>query len=173
MPHFENSFAERGAPVLSATVMRDYTARDHLNWNHLALIRQLWKGVLIIKGILRPADVRLARQSEVDGLWVSNHSGRQLDGAVTSLRILPAVLEEAAGLPVVIDGGVRRGSDVLKALAAGASMVFVGRPFNYASSVGGQAGVAHAIQLLRDKIDAGAKADSLSMSSTSLPSEFR
>ena len=153
MPHFENSFAERGAPVLSSTVMRDYTARDHLNWSHLTLMRKLWKGPLIVKGILNPADARLARESGVDGLWVSNHGGRQLDGAVTALRMLPEILEEAGGLSVIVDGGIRRGSDVLKALAAGASMVFVGRPFNYASSVGGEAGVSHAIQLLRDEID--------------------
>lgn len=153
MPHFENSLAERGAPVLSATVMREHTARDRLNWNHLALIRQLWKGVLIVKGILNPADARLAREHGVDGLWVSNHGGRQMDGAVTAFQILPEILEEAAGRPVFIDGGVRRGSDVLKALAAGASMVFVGRPFNYASAVGGEGGVTHAIQLLRDEID--------------------
>ncbi|MGO4398402.1 alpha-hydroxy acid oxidase [Achromobacter sp. PAB15] len=153
MPHFENSFATRGAPIVSASVLRDFTARDHLSWEHVARIRRQWPGTLIIKGILHPHDAALARQLGADGIIVSNHGGRQLDGAISPLRALPAVVDAAGGMAVMMDSGVRRGGDVLKALALGARFVFVGRPFNYASAVGGQAGVAHAINLLRAEVD--------------------
>lgn len=153
MPHFENSFATRGAPIMSASVLRDFSARDHLNWEHVARIRARWQGQLIIKGIMHPADASLAREHGADGIIVSNHGGRQLDGAVSPLRVLPDVARAAAGMVVMMDSGIRRGTDVLKALALGAHFVFVGRPFNYAAAVGGQAGVAHAIRLLREEVD--------------------
>ena len=155
MPHFENSFATRGAPILSARVMRDFTARDHLNWEHVARIRRRWQGHLVLKGILHPADAAHARDHGVDGIIVSNHGGRQLDGAVSPLRVLPAVAQAAGDMAVMMDSGVRRGTDVLKALALGARCVFVGRPFNYAMAVGGAAGVRHAVQLLGDEVDRG------------------
>ena len=153
MPHFENSFAERGAPILSPRVLRDFSARDHLDWRHLAHIRRRWTGTLIVKGILGAQDAALAREHGADGLIVSNHGGRQLDGAVAPLQVLPEIVGVAGGLPVMLDGGVRRGTDVLKALALGAAFVFVGRPFNHAAAIAGEAGVAHAIGLLRDEID--------------------
>lgn len=153
MPHFENSFATRGAPIVSASVLRDFTARDHLSWEHVARIRKQWPGTLIIKGILHPRDAALARQHGADGVIVSNHGGRQLDGAISPLRALPGVVAAAGGMTVMMDSGVRRGGDVLKALALGARFVFVGRPFNYAAAVGGQAGVSHAIDLLRAEVD--------------------
>ncbi|MBC9902631.1 MULTISPECIES: alpha-hydroxy acid oxidase [Achromobacter] len=153
MPHFENSFATRGAPIVSSSVLRDFSARDHLSWEHVARIRRQWPGTLIIKGILHPQDAALARQHGADGIIVSNHGGRQLDGAVSPLRALPGVVAAAGNMTVMMDSGVRRGSDVLKALALGASFVFVGRPFNYAAAVGGEAGVAHAIGLLRAEVD--------------------
>ena len=153
MPHFENSFAHRGAPILSKNVLRDFSARDHLNWDHIAQIRRQWKGPLVIKGILSVADARRARQAGADGVILSNHGGRQLDGAIAPLRILPEVADALGDYPVMIDSGFRRGSDVLKALALGARAVFVGRPFNYAAAVAGEAGVAHAIRLLREEVD--------------------
>lgn len=153
MPHFENSFAERGAPILSSTVLRDFAKRDHFDWSHVAAIRKIWKGPLVIKGILNPADALLARQHGADALIVSNHGGRQLDAAIAPLRILPEVVDRAGDLPVLLDGGIRRGTDVLKALALGARFAFLGRPFNFAAAVAGEPGVAHAIKLLRDEID--------------------
>lgn len=153
VPHFENSFAERGAPILSPTVQRDFEGRDHLEWSHIAGVREHWRGQLVIKGILDPADAARARELGADAIWVSNHGGRQLDGAIAPLRALPEVVEQAGRLPVLIDSGIRRGTDVLKALALGASFVFLGRPFNFAAAVGGERGVAHAIRLLSEEID--------------------
>lgn len=154
MPHFENSFAERGAPILSSRVQRDFSARDHFDWSHITHIRRQWRGPLVVKGILSPHDAALARQHGVDGIIVSNHGGRQLDGAVAPLRVLPAIAEQAgSGMTVMLDGGIRRGTDVIKALALGAQAVFVGRPFNYAAAVDGEAGVAAAIGLLRAEVD--------------------
>lgn len=152
MPHFENNYATRGAPILSASVLRDFSDRGHLDWSHFAAIRKQWQGRLIIKGILSARDAILASDAGADGIIVSNHGGRQLDGAIAPLRALPAIVAACPGLPVMLDGGVRRGTDVLTALALGASMVFVGRPFGYAAAVGGEAGVRHAIALLMTEV---------------------
>ncbi len=152
MPHFENSFATRGAPIMSANVMRDFSTRGHLTWQHVKEIRARWKGPMVIKGILHPSDAALARQYGMDGVIVSNHGGRQLDGATAPLRVLPRILDQFKDGPVMLDSGVRRGTDVLKALALGAKCVFLGRPFNYAAAVGGAAGVDHAISLLQQEV---------------------
>ncbi len=152
MPHFENNFATRGAPVLSAQAVRDYSDRGHLSWEHFALIRRQWKGRLVVKGILHRDDAHLACAAGADGIIASNHGGRQLDGALAPLRVLPEIVEACPDTPVMLDSGVRRGTDVLKALALGADFVFVGRPFNYAASVGGEAGVLHAAEILRSEV---------------------
>jgi len=154
MPYFENSFATRGAPMLSASAVRDTTGRDHLSWATLERIRERWPGVLVIKGILHEEDARRAVALGVDGIIVSNHGGRQLDGAASPLTVLPRIVD-AVGMStaVMMDGGIRRGSDILKALALGARFVFAGRPFMYAAAVAGEAGVRHAITLLRDEMD--------------------
>jgi L-lactate dehydrogenase (cytochrome) len=152
MPHFENNFATRGAPILSSSVVREWSERGQLDWTHFALIRRLWKGKLVIKGVLDSEDARLAREAGADGIVVSNHGGRQLDGAVAPLRVLPAIVAACPDIPVMIDGGVRRGTDVLKALALGAKFVFIGRPFGYAAAIGGIAGVTHGIALLTAEI---------------------
>lgn len=149
MPHFENSRVGRGAPILSSNVSRDFGARDHLSWEHLQLIRKRWRGSLVVKGILHADDARRARELGVDGLIVSNHGGRQLDGSIAPLRALPAVVDAVdADCPVMIDSGFRRGGDVLMALALGARAVFIGRPFNYAGAVAGQAGLLHAFAIV-------------------------
>ncbi|WP_459617040.1 alpha-hydroxy acid oxidase [Bordetella sp. 2513F-2] len=152
MPHFENNYATRGAPILSKNVLRDFSDRGHLNWTHVAQIRRRWKGPMVIKGILSGADAARARELGMDGIVVSNHGGRQLDGAVSPLRVLPEIVEQAGSMVVMFDSGVRRGTDAMKALALGARYVFVGRPFNYAAAVAGEAGVRHAIRLMQDEI---------------------
>ncbi|VFR41768.1 L-lactate dehydrogenase [plant metagenome] len=152
MPHFENNYATRGAPILSANVLRDFSDRGHLNWEHVSAIRKRWQGPMVLKGILNPRDAAIAKARGMDGIIVSNHGGRQLDGSITPLTALPQVAEAAPGLEIMLDSGVRRGTDVLKALALGAKCAFVGRPFNYAATVGGQAGVAHGLTLITEEI---------------------
>ncbi|CAM4044126.1 alpha-hydroxy acid oxidase [Bordetella muralis] len=152
LPHFENWHGGRGTPMFSSKLNTDIAQRGHLTWAHIESIRERWAGTLVLKGILAAEDAKLAREYGVDGIIVSNHGGRQLDGAVAPLRVLPRIIEQFGGGPVMIDGGVRRGSDVLKALALGAACVFVGRPFNYAAAVAGETGVAHAIALLEQEV---------------------
>ncbi|MCZ8438973.1 alpha-hydroxy acid oxidase [Achromobacter xylosoxidans] len=152
MPYFENNYATRGAPILSGNVLRDFSDRGHLNWQHVAAIRKTWKGRMVLKGILHPDDARAARAHGMDAVIVSNHGGRQLDGSVSPLHALPAIVDAAGGMDVMLDSGVRRGTDALKAMALGARCVFVGRPFNYAATVAGQRGVAHAIALIVEEI---------------------
>jgi len=152
MPHFENSFAERGAPILARDVQRDFTGRAHLDWQNLRAIRDQWKGRLILKGVVNPVDVRIAREAGVEGVIISNHGGRQLDGTVSPLRVLGAALAEAGPMTVMVDSGIRRGTDVLKALAMGAKFVWVGRPFNFAASIAGEAGVGHAFTILQGEV---------------------
>jgi L-lactate dehydrogenase (cytochrome) len=151
MPHFENTGTR--TPLITRTAERYSGPRDRLSWPHVELIRRLWQGRLVLKGVLAPEDARIACASGVDGVIVSNHGGRQLDGAVTPLRMLPAIAAQAAGMTVMMDSGIRRGTDVLKALALGAQFVFVGRPFLYAAAIGGEAGVRHGIKLLREEVD--------------------
>ena len=152
IPHFENLDATRGPPVISRHLERAVGNRDQLSWEHVKLIRRRWNGPLVIKGVLSVADARAARDHGIDGIMVSNHGGRQLDGAIAPLRALPQIAEAARGMTVILDGGIRRGTDVLKALALGADFVFAGRPFLYAAAVGGEAGVRHAIELLSTEI---------------------
>lgn len=151
MPHFENM--GKRTPLISRTAVRERANRDHLNWSHVALMRRLWKGKLVIKGILAHEDATLAKDHGVDGIIVSNHGGRQLDSATAPLRVLPDIVATAGDMTVMMDSGMRRGTDVLKALALGAKFVFVGRPMLYAAAVAGQRGVEHALQLLRDEVD--------------------
>jgi L-lactate dehydrogenase (cytochrome) len=152
MPHFENSYATRGAPILARNVLRDFTERDNLTWAHLAHIRNRWKGKLVIKGVLSPEDAIMACEHGVDAIIVSNHGGRQLDRAIAPLHALPGIVAAVPDIPVMLDGGIRRGTDVLTALALGAKFVFVGRPFNYAASIAGAEGIAHVVDLLRAEI---------------------
>jgi len=150
MPHLENMGFPR-IPIMG-NMERPRMSRDGLNWEHVALMRKLWQGKLVLKGVLAPEDVRIARESGVDGIMVSNHGGRQLDYTLSPLRVLPSVVSEAGDMAIMLDSGVRRGSDVLKAIALGAHFVFVGRPFLYAAAIGGEAGVRHGAQLLKEEI---------------------
>jgi L-lactate dehydrogenase (cytochrome) len=153
MPHFENMDATRGPPILSRDLVRAVGRRDGLSWRHLELIRRRWKGRLVVKGVLFAEDARIARDCGADGVIVSNHGGRQLDGTIAPLDALPEVAGAAGAMTVMLDGGIRRGTDVLKALLLGADFVWLGRPFLYAAAVGGEIGVRHAAALLAEEID--------------------
>jgi L-lactate dehydrogenase (cytochrome) len=153
MPRFHNMGDKVPAPLISRTAVRGRALRDGLSWQHLELMRRIWKGKLVVKGLLHPEDVKIARESGVDGLMVSNHGGRQLDGTVAPVRMLPRVVAEKGNMTIMMDSGIRRGTDVLKALALGADFVFIGRPWLYAASIAGEAGVRHTVKLLRDEID--------------------
>jgi len=155
MPHFENNDAHRGAPVLSRSVLRDFSDRGTFTIDHLRAIRRQWRGHLVVKGVLTAQDARRVADAGADAIIVSNHGGRQLAGARATLRALPEVVAACPGLPVMLDSGVRRGTDVLQALALGARMVFVGRPFIQAAAVAGADGIRHAIELLAGEVSRG------------------
>jgi L-lactate dehydrogenase (cytochrome) len=125
-----------------------------LSWKDVDELRRIWTGPLILKGVLHPAEARAALDHGVDGLIVSNHGGRQLDGAPASVEVLPAIVEAVGDrIPVLLDGGVRRGADVVKAVALGARACLIGRPQLWGLAVAGEAGVAHVLDIYRREID--------------------
>ena len=153
IPHFENSYATRGAPIISPNILREQGKRDHLDWSHFARIRARWSGRLLIKGLLHEDDAAIAVDHGADGIIVSNHGGRQLDGTIAPLAALPAIVNRVGSKTIVmLDSGIRRGTDVIKSLALGAKFVFVGRPFLYAAAVGGEQGVTLAADILKTEI---------------------
>jgi len=124
-----------------------------LNWDDLAWIREEWPGKLIVKGILDPDDARLAVQHGVDAIVVSNHGGRQLDGAPGAIDVLPSIVDAVDGrTEVLFDSGITSGQDLLKALALGARAGLIGKAFLYGLGAGGQQGVAQAIELIRREL---------------------
>ena len=125
-----------------------------LNWDDVKRIKDRWGGKLILKGILDPEDAELAVRSGADALIVSNHGGRQLDGAMSSIAALPAIANAVGNrIEVLMDGGIRSGQDVLKALALGAKGVFIGRAYIYGLGAMGEAGVTKALECIRKELD--------------------
>jgi len=123
-------------------------------WPHLDWVRRHWTGPLVVKGLLHPADVELALAHGVDAVTVSNHGGRQFDADPSSISALPGIVQAAGGrIPVFIDGGFRRGSDVLKALSLGAAAVFFGRPLLWAVAADGRRGARHMLGLLAEDVE--------------------
>ena len=127
-----------------------------VTWKDIEWAKSLWSGPLALKGILNPEDARLAAEHGVDAIIVSNHGGRQLDGARSAVSALPDVVDAVDGrMEVILDGGVRRGTDVIKALALGAKACMIGRPFLYGLASMGGTGVGRALQILRNELDVG------------------
>jgi isopentenyl diphosphate isomerase/L-lactate dehydrogenase-like FMN-dependent dehydrogenase len=126
-----------------------------LTWADVPRIRERWAGPLAIKGIMSAADARRAAELEVDGILVSNHGGRQLDGLPATLEVLPRIVDavSASGVEVLIDGGVRRGGDIAKARALGATACLIARPWVWGMAAGGEQGVARVVEILRGELD--------------------
>lgn len=127
---------------------------SRMTWNDLDWLRSLTRLPILLKGIMHPDDAAQALKAGVAGLIVSNHGGRSLDTAPSTLSALPAVVDRVGGaVPVLMDGGIRRGTDVLKALAVGARAILIGRPYLHGLAIGGAAGVNRVIDILRDELE--------------------
>jgi isopentenyl diphosphate isomerase/L-lactate dehydrogenase-like FMN-dependent dehydrogenase len=125
-----------------------------VTWDYLAWIRDLWPGRLLVKGVLRGDECQRLIETGVDGIVVSNHGGRQLDCVPGAIDVLPEVVQAVGGeAEVFVDGGVRRGSDVVKAVALGAKAVLIGRPYLYGLAANGEAGVSQVLEMFRTEID--------------------
>jgi isopentenyl diphosphate isomerase/L-lactate dehydrogenase-like FMN-dependent dehydrogenase len=123
-------------------------------WDDLVWLREQWDGPILVKGVLHPDDARRAHDAGIEGVIVSNHGGRQIDGEIASLDALPGIVAAVEGrLPVLFDSGIRGGSDIVKALALGAEAVLVGRPYVYGLGIGGEAGVRHVLRSLLAEFD--------------------
>jgi lactate 2-monooxygenase len=130
-----------------------FTGSDH-TWEHLAFIREHWDGPILLKGIQHVEDARQAADAGIEGIVVSNHGGRQVDGAIASLDALPAIVEAVGDrVEVLFDSGIRTGSDIVKAVALGAKAVLVGRPWVYGLALGGYDGVRHVLRSLLADVD--------------------
>jgi L-lactate dehydrogenase (cytochrome) len=150
VPPMPNVVDDAGKPLPALDVARALAGANN-NWTDLAWIRKNWDGPIVIKGLLRADDARRAVDEGLDGIVVSNHGGRQLDSAPGTLRVLPGIAEAVKGKTTIfLDGGIRRGGDIVKALCLGADAVLVGRAYVYGLVMGGEAGVARAIEILRN-----------------------
>jgi 4-hydroxymandelate oxidase len=137
----------------SSSVTLDQVRPAQLTWKDIEWLRSLTKLPVIVKGILNPLDAAIALETGVAGIIVSNHGGRDLDTLPATIDALPRVAERVAGrVPLLVDGGIRRGTDIVKAIARGASAVLIGRPYVYGLGVGGAEGVTHVVKLLRQEL---------------------
>jgi L-lactate dehydrogenase (cytochrome)/(S)-mandelate dehydrogenase len=152
---FGNYKRQGGDEDLTALAERMLNLPDPgMTWRDIEWLRGIWRGPLILKGVLHPSDAAEAVANGVDGMMVSNHGGRQLDGVASAIEALPAIVDAVEGrATVLLDGGVRRGAHVVKALALGADACMIGRAQLWGLAIGGEAGVAHAIDILRREID--------------------
>ena len=152
--NFSSQQASRLSPMALMKQVQQLMVDSAGTWKDLEWLRSTWPHRLVVKGILSPGDARIAVESGVDGIIVSNHGGRQLDSVPAALDALPKIVAAVGDhAEVLLDGGVRRGTDVVKALALGARAVLIGRPYWYGLAVGGEAGVSRALQILHDELD--------------------
>jgi len=154
VPRFQNVDTNTGGRIISKDLSQFRARRDALDWSDLRWLREIWPRKLMVKGILTAQDALLAAENGADGIFVSNHGGRQLDGAISPMTVLPEIVDAVGGrIAIMLDSGVRRGTDIVKALALGADMVFVGRATLYGATVAKQAGAEHALALLKSEVD--------------------
>ena len=153
-PVFRARLGTDPASDMAATIAEWARLFGHpLTWDDLPWLRSLTTLPLLVKGICHPDDARRAKDAGVDGIYCSNHGGRQADGGLPALDCLPAVVDAADGLPVLFDSGIRSGADVIKALALGATAVAVGRPYAYGLAIGGTEGVVHVLRSILAEAD--------------------
>jgi L-lactate dehydrogenase (cytochrome) len=151
--HYPNVIIPGKGPLPASDVQQSLRG-SVVTWADLKWIRDVWPGHILVKGIITGDDARRAIDAGVSGMIVSNHGGRQLDTVFPTARALPEVLEAVNGrVEVLVDGGIRRGADVVKAICMGAKAVLVGRAYGYGLAAGGQAGVARAIAILKADIE--------------------
>lgn len=154
MPRYENYPTELKNRITAAPVGRGMMRNDTLTWDDLRELRRLWPHTLIVKGIMTPGDALKALECGADSIVVSNHGGRNLDSTQAPIEVLPQIADAVQErMTLLMDSGVRRGSDVIKALSLGAKAVLVGRPTLYGTGAGGEAGAARAIEIFREEID--------------------
>ena len=143
--------------ISDTTSLSAWTAEQFdqaLDWKKVEILMKKWGGKVILKGILDPEDAKMAAKLGVDAIIVSNHGGRQLDGALSSIRILPKIVEAVDGkCEVWMDGGIRSGQDILKAKALGATGTMIGRSYIYGLGAMGQAGVTKALEVMHKELD--------------------
>jgi len=155
-PRFEtmDAYADPATGRQSLAAQMGARIAGPLTWDLFAKVRDAWTGPLVVKGVMTPHDAAKAVDFGADGIWVSNHGGRQLDAAPAPIDVLPSIAEATAGrAEILLDSGIRRGSDIVKALALGATFAFVGRPTLYAAAAAGRPGIDRALAILRDELD--------------------
>jgi isopentenyl diphosphate isomerase/L-lactate dehydrogenase-like FMN-dependent dehydrogenase len=154
VPRYQNVSRDGNERIIDSPVAEFQERREEVNWEDFRWLREFWPRKLFIKGVVRGDDARKAQRLGADGVFISNHGGRQLDGIISPLEAIPEI-RAATGrrFMVMADGGFRRGADIVKAVALGADMAFVGRPLLYGISAGGEAGALHALNILKAEID--------------------
>ncbi|WP_339763329.1 alpha-hydroxy acid oxidase [uncultured Sulfitobacter sp.] len=155
MPHMRmlDKYKSTSTEGLSSTAHVGYLLRTSPDWDYVKWLRDAWDGPLMIKGVLRPEDATALEGIGADGIWVSNHAGRQFDGAPASIDMLPAI-RAATTLPIIFDSGIETGLDILRARALGADFVMMGRAFHYALAALGPQGIDHLIDIFIKDMDA-------------------
>jgi isopentenyl diphosphate isomerase/L-lactate dehydrogenase-like FMN-dependent dehydrogenase len=142
----------------SSTTFPEPGSNSGITWEDLKLIRDCWKGKLVIKGLMLPEDAQRAVAEGVDGVWVSNHGGRHLESLPATIDLVCTIRERLGPqMPIMLDSGIRTGESILKSLALGATMAFAGRPFLYGAGAFGPRGVKHAFDILAAEVRVGLK----------------